>query len=331
MSFDNEADPMADMNGSMSGEPQPVPAEPPRPVRDRVSTVASALPIHQPVVVGSPGRLTPFPVGRPLPLPGGIARPADSVVEWIDVGRLQVRGVSVRGHMHRYEGIVRQDSIGVGGPEGWLVCAVADGLGSQPFSHIGAARAVEYVLQSAPTIAEVVAARDGDLVLCSEIADQVARPGEWAPGVVTSVDQLSTTLTFAAMTLASTEPGEDGTLEVSIAQVGDSHAFLLEAGLLRNLTNEEPGDGLASSAVAPLPGVRVARVTKVVLRPGEVLLLTTDGVGNLLDDVPAYRDMLVGAFTEAAPMPGPLMAMIDATVKSYDDDRSLVAIRLKEI
>ena len=66
----------------------------------------------------------------------------DSVVDGFTAGALSVRAASVAGDLHRCDGDPRQDSVAavlLGSPERGLVLGVvADGVGSEPYSHVGA-------------------------------------------------------------------------------------------------------------------------------------------------------------------------------------------------
>lgn len=268
--------------------------------------------------------------GRLLPIPRKVAKQSedpwghvpDTAVEWADLEGLTVRGVSVRGHSHRWEGSVRQDQLAIGEVDDFLVCAVADGLGSQPESHIGSALAARLA---------VAWAKAGDLLSdevtefdCQEISTALeAEAKEWEVDPVA----VSTTLTFAAIRRTPSE-NEDGTpcWTAAVAQIGDSPAYILRNGTWSALaTDESAGTGL-SNVVDPLPQHSRATVWQVELEPGDVLALTTDGVGALLEDVPDFAEAIGRRWAERPLSPSELLYYVDAAVKTYDDDRTLLAI-----
>jgi hypothetical protein len=78
----------------------------------------------------------------------------DSEVDGLQVGNLEIRAVSIRGDEHRFYGEARQDAFDIwvvpraGSSDDYAVVAsVADGIGSQPNSHIGAQAACRFLRQ----------------------------------------------------------------------------------------------------------------------------------------------------------------------------------------
>lgn len=246
----------------------------------------------------------------------------DTAVEWADLAGLTVRGVSVRGHSHRWEGSIRQDQLAVGEVDDLLVCAVADGLGSQPESHLGAALAARFVTGWAGV---------RDLLThgltefdCHAISEALTAEAE-ARGV--EPVSVSTTLTFAAIQRDPIEINGTARWRVAIAQVGDSPAYILRNGTWNAIS----GQGTAAQAgltnvVDPLPQRSRAAVWQLEVAPGDVLMLATDGVGNLVEDVPDFAAEISKRWSERPPSPSELLYFVDAAVKTYDDDRTLLAV-----
>lgn len=278
---------------------------------------------YRPYSVGLEGRLTPT-AREPGRRVGPTAwHPVDSECEAFDHQRVQVRSVSLRGHAHRYDGSIRQDAMAHSLLENWVGLAVADGLGSERMSHVGAALAAK----EATTENEIraLAAWTDEIYECTSIRRSfVAVAEELGSGL--PISELRSTLTVAVV-----EAAGDGELQAVVAQVGDSEPWLLRDEELVPLFPRPRGDsGLASSAVCPLPDSLQARVTRIGLKAGDQLLLTTDGVGHLLANDNKYRRALVGLLSAAAPTPASLMAVVDAPVKTYDDDRTLIVLRVRE-
>lgn len=270
--------------------------------------------------------------GRVLPAPTRIARQPiemlavpDIAVEWADLHELSVRGLSIRGHGHRHDGSVRQDQLAVGERENSLVCAVADGLGTQSASHLGAALVARMAV-SWPRVDALLAERvpQMDCSVLSESLRSRAQKHRLDP------DLLSTTLTFAVVARTPVkQPDGVPRWHVAIAQIGDSHAYLLQSDCswTRVTTSDGMSSELPSNVVDPLPKYSDARVWHLDLAPGDVLALTTDGVGNLLEDQPGFAHALAAGWKQSAPSPAALLYVLDAAVKSYDDDRTFLAIR----
>ncbi|WP_432558197.1 protein phosphatase 2C domain-containing protein [Granulicoccus sp. GXG6511] len=269
-------------------------------------------------------------LGRLLPIPQRVtqqpvdpcAHVPDTAVEWADLPGLTVRGVSVRGHSHRWEGAVRQDQLAVGEIDDLLVCAVADGLGSQPDSHLGSAVAARFVA-AWPKVGDLVSLQAAEFD-CQEISASLEATAD-ARGV--AAVSLSTTLTFAAI---QRDPvaAEDGTSRwrVAVGQIGDSPAYLLRNGTWTPIAGTGQDEATLSNVVDPLPQHARATVWHVDAQPGDVLALATDGAGNLLEDVPEFAEAIGGRWADRPLSPSELLYYLDAAVKTYDDDRTLLLV-----
>lgn len=282
---------------------------------------------------GERGRLQPVP-GRLTAQPGeALANVPDTAIEWVDQTdpndpdqTLALRGVSVRGHIHRWEGSVRQDQLAVGQVgENW-VAAVSDGLGSQPHSHLGAALASRFV--AGWSSAEQLVRSEQTVFSCAEVASIMrfeARQRGLDPRAV------SATLTFAVVP-ARPDVDENGypRWRVAVAQIGDSHAYLLRDGEWNRITEGDPeteADGALTNVVDPLPGHTDAQVWHLDAEPGDVLALTSDGVGTMLEDLPSFAAAMAGQWEPYAPSPAALLYVVDAAARSYDDDRTFIGIK----
>lgn len=269
-----------------------------------------------------PGRITEQSVSRWIPVP-------DTAMEWADLKGLSFRGVSIRGHVHRHEGSARQDHLAIGERDDMFVFAVADGVGSEPESHLGSALAARRAVWQLPlTTLRKARPLHFDCKPISDLLQIAASQRGLAP------KSLSTTLTFAVVDRTPT-PGPDGghSWHVSVAQIGDSHAYLLRSGVWTRVTvsdRDASSADLPSNVVEPLPKHSLARVWHLDVQTGDVLALTTDGVGNLLEDEPAFKQALSYHWKAHAPSLPVLLYVLDAAVKSYDDDRTFLAIRFAE-
>lgn len=316
----------ADRTESASvGVAMPPPDEPAAanaPIRSVVSAATTEW-----LCFGTRGRLSPVPAQltrQPAEIPAYVP---DTAVEWADLRGLSIRGLSIRGHVHRYEGSVRQDQLAVGEirEEKLLVCAVADGLGTQPASHLGAAFASR-LAASWPRAGELLAGKSTAFD-CSEISAALQSEAQ-RRGL--DPEAVSTTLTFAVIAQVPTI-GPDGVprWQVAVAQIGDSHAYRLRCGRWTPLTKQDHAAESLSNVVEPLPRYSTASVQHLDLVAGEVLALTTDGAGNLLEDQPEFALALASCWQQSAPSPSALLRVLDASVKTYDDDRTFLAVRFE--
>ena len=106
----------------------------------------SATPTISHYDIGEPGAAARLE-GLPAML---FAQQPDTVLDAGVVGALTIRGASVRGVGHRYDGTCRQDDfcLGVAGADDeYLVAVVADGVSAGPKSHIAARVAVRLGVQ----------------------------------------------------------------------------------------------------------------------------------------------------------------------------------------
>lgn len=277
---------------------------------------------YVPHKVGLEGRLSPIAEQPADPNGPPAYHRADTEVEAFSITDLHVRSVSARGHSHRYEGSCRQDAMSHTVKNGWVGLAVADGLGSERLSHIGAHIAVHTAMSGIHVLADCITSQFS----CAPIADAIRKAAacnepEYAPS------DFRTTLTFAAVQV---RPDRSHERVAVVAKIGDSEPWLLRDGSLESIFPPPEESALASSGVHPLPDSDVASVAHLRLRPGDQLFLATDGVGELLENDNAYRRSLLELLTPKAPQASSLLAVVDAPVKGYHDDRTLVTIRIDE-
>lgn len=274
---------------------------------------------YKPFSLGLEGRLTPVATTA-VRRTGTNNDPHDTVLDGFNSpGTIEVRGVSTRGHSHRFDGTVRQDTFALATSSEWIAAAVADGLGSEQFSHLGAEEAVSLATSSeiVQSLIEAESSQKLDLGFIASALHHTARSRN--DGSVAS--DFRTTLTLAIVM-----PETNGSTHCLVAQIGDSPAWLLREGALLSVF-PSPRDELASSAVRPLPDEHFARAERIELLPGDSLLLTSDGVGNLLEQVTPYRQAVIDILSHGTPTLPTLLTLIDTSVRSYDDDRTCVLLR----
>lgn len=258
----------------------------------------------------------------------------DIEIDWVDAKEVSLRAASCRGHLHRYEGELRQDSFAMVVRNGVALLAVADGVGSAPHSHIGSRVAVDaavrlglgeylqsHLIGAGPS--EVTTTKD-----LSEIADQIVSAAAhmgWEP------KDLSSTLAVAALGLAPMESREgEISYRAVLCQLGDSGFGRIRNGqaAVLNCPSPEGDSEILETATEALPGNRLAQVWVESLSPGDALLVMSDGVINPVRANPDFREGLADIWCTDAPTPSTLLAVLDATVKTFDDDRTLVGVRL---
>ncbi len=256
----------------------------------------------------------------------------DVVIDGWSTEAITVRGVSQRGHLHRYNGAPRQDDLALHRlPDGRVIVLVADGVSGAPQSHIGAATVTKQAADWLHSnLAEDVAHTDWLALLKSaawaltERAQTLLRLAE--PDPVRAEEELATTLVCAVI-----EPVGDKTLRAYLTSAGDSVAWLLSGGQFREVVagKSMPTTGVASSAVVGLPRLP-PDITPIVvdIAENDVLLVATDGIG---DPLGSGQGGVGNLFREVLTKPSPPSLIefahaVDFSRETFDDDRTLVAV-----
>jgi protein phosphatase 2C-like protein len=281
-------------------------------------TVGSPSPPVEPSAIGAGFRSLPF---RP-----------DVVIDGWSTEAMTVRGVSQRGHLHRYNGAPRQDDFAVHRlPDGRVIVLVADGVSGAPQSHIGASTVTKQAAEWLHShLAQDVGHTDWSALFKSaawalnERAQSLL--GLRAPDPVRAEEQLATTLVCAVI-----EPAGAGELRAYLVSAGDSVAWLLSgAEFIEVLGGKTVSvSGIASSAVVGLPRVPNDVVPMVVeIADGDVLLIGTDGIGDPLGTGQGgvgnlFREVLT---RPAVPSLIEFAHAVDFSREAFDDDRTLVAV-----
>jgi hypothetical protein len=120
---------------------------------------------------------------------------------------------------------------------------------------------------------------------------------------------------------------EAGEYEVVFAQIGDSTAWRCTDAGWSQLGQTEMQEDIVSTAVDPLPLHDRAYVWRETFSSGETLALVSDGVGNIMLANPSFKRELGRLWSGSAPSLGDLLKVVDASVKTFDDDRTFVGVR----
>jgi hypothetical protein len=253
----------------------------------------------------------------------------DTVCDGWSTDRVAVRMASVRGYMHRYAAVPRQDDadLAFDPATGAVVFAVADGVSSATHAHIGAAAAcraaVDAILGalSAPEAAgpDWPAVLDAAAVaVTGQAAGILGRP----PADGEETERLVAT-TLVAGYLRPSATGLRG----SVAAIGDSSAWLYRAGRYEPVLPVKESGYLVSAAVSPLPRLPETIAQAVLaLDADAVLLVGTDGFGDPLGDGDGKVGALFAKHLAAPPPPLEFAHLLDFSRETFDDDRTLIAI-----
>jgi hypothetical protein len=263
------------------------------------------------------------------PEPSETYRP-DTIFDGWATGRFTIRLASVRGYSHRYNGTPRQDDavVACDPASGAVIFAVADGVSGARQSHLGAAVACRTALNNAVRQlaaghypidwAEVTNAAASELIACATNLLEQENPK------VEAVEELmATTLVAGCVTLA-----DRGAL-VSIMQIGDSSAWILQKGRYRCVLEQKhkPGATIITSVVSSLPRISGRpRCAQFQLPENSVLLVGTDGFGDPLGDGDGKVGRLFAEHLRTPPVPRALAHLLDFSRETFDDDRTLLGI-----
>ena len=256
----------------------------PRPAVDAQPgvTAYSDLPSTAPVV----GTVRKLPVPRLAPATR-LRAPA-IMLDGVQVGDLHVSAASIIGASHIAAGGVRQDAYNfVATADGYLVVAIADGLGSRSLSQLGAALFCEGVTLAALEPPAHAPRTAGELLV------RGAEYGAAAAQDFYRVPLADVAFVAAVAVLGPTEP--DGARTAGIARVGDVSAFAADPGPLTELF---PGDdGPINVLSESLPAAAASQPQTVHAR-ARMLALVTDGLANDLRTSPGVRSWLSQRWAE---------------------------------
>lgn len=251
----------------------------------------------------------------------------DTVCDGWSAAGMTVRYASVRGYSHRYHGIARQDAADITFEDrsAAVVFAVADGVSGASRSDRGAAAACRAAVrqirrdlasgQAFVNWPETVQAA-ADAVI-REAARMARRP-------VTAEEAAQVTATTLVTGYLMTAGNG---LSGAVVGVGDSGAWILRDDRYHALLGVKTAGYLISSAVSALPRLpEIIEPTDIILHPGAVLLVGTDGFADPLGDGDGLVGQLFAGHLRTPPPPLAFAHLLDFSRETFDDDRTLLAI-----
>lgn len=221
---------------------------------------------------------------------------------------------------HRSE---NQDAVLPDGTDGGsgVVVAVADGLGGHAGGDIASRCAIDALADASPSIGAAELAHRSQRAIVERIAAETPDRPE--------LIEMSTTLTLAVL------HGDD---PVEVGHVGDSRAYLHDGESLTQVTEDHTfGMDRVSAGELSLEeakrspdwhilsnvlgfGSFTVATHRVPMRPGDRLLLCTDGLSNMVDDDSIADLLMTGTPEEAA------SALIDAANDAGGGDNIAVVV-----
>ena len=277
---------------------------------------------------------------------------ADTNLDGGRIGILDVRAASVRGRSHRFglnavRGRARQDEycLSASTDGRWLVAAVADGVSQSDKSHVAATIAARRGCQlvvdalnnsvqpNALAWTEEIAPRISGYIVHEAAKMQLVELGvEDKDDATLARDVADSMATTAIFAIVDTVPSDAGEVAFVVAVLaGDSAAWKLAAREWRPLTGVKNADTeIASMAVRPLPLASKCLVIDGTLQSGEALILMTDGLGDPLGSGQGDVGAFFATQWQTPPDAHVFAAQLDFFRRSFDDDRTAVAIWLAD-
>lgn len=266
---------------------------------------------------------------------------ADTALDFLTVGSLEVRACSSRGWSHRYKGTPRQDAYSILVGDDVLVVAVADGVSEGDYSQVAADTAARATVKLAANDIAKNGAVDWSL-LARRVSLRIVEEAEYrqiAPSAAPETDindrvravrsKMSTTLIAAVLKRSPTHNGVEA--EISVI-AGDSAAYQILNGsdvLTPVGGGKELGGSISSTSVKPLPGPANPRAATIFLQPGEMLILGTDGLGDPAGDGSNDFGRELANRWKTPPTIDQFLLDINVYRRSFDDDRTAVAVWLR--
>jgi serine/threonine protein phosphatase PrpC len=259
-------------------------------------------------------------------------------------GSLAVAAVSLRGHKHKVDSKACQDAFGLriatsGSGEEYLIVVVCDGMSSAKYSHYGARRTSQLLARS---LAEIISVEESvtELSIRTRLpnafdscrrnllprsGNQYGAPDVPANGAVES--DFYTTVTFMILPNAKQAQGK---VNVIVGSIGDSPVFTLreETGEWAEVGGLGANSDIVNPATSAFPAVFDAQIQTVEIDEKDVIIATSDGVGNFLN-VRGGQTLLGSYLAEQWIRPVNLPTFINDVgfdLKSADDDRTVVAV-----
>ena len=268
---------------------------------------------------------------------------SDIVCDVGTTGQVAVAAASLRGDKHKVVGKPCEDAFNLriakttNGIE-YLIAVVCDGLSSAKYSSYGSRRSSQLIADELAhlIVKSEVVSQEIIQINMSSILESCARllPPQQsnqygAPDVLPNTIEptdLNTTVTFLIIPTAKQPTGSVGVLGGSI---GDSPIFVLRSSSQEweKIGVAEKANDVLSTATAAFPGTKHAAVTTFNVDETDVVVATSDGVGNFL--VVQDKQSALGSYL-ASQWIRPVSAAtfvndVGFDLRTADDDRTVVA------
>ena len=281
--------------------------------------------IHQSLPEGPPVFDDGSTAGRaPWHLPKGFA-PAGLTADGLRLGDIEARAASVVGPSHRCQepATARQDAYLLRRSDdgNHLIVAVADGVGQSSHSDLGARVAVS---AAARGVAEVLdRCGDPNQIDARQLFTAVA--GEMIGTAQQQAFLPDEVYSILVVVVIPVFPGPGGNRQLWTAQIGDVSVWMLQSGVLQQLTGPQKKgmDKNTLKYVLPVDPDGV-RQTSVELHPGDTIAVMTDGLSDSLTNIPAVDAFFSRRWAAGPPHPAAFLQDMCFDAPGQSDDRTAV-------
>jgi serine/threonine protein phosphatase PrpC len=243
---------------------------------------------------------------------------------------LAIFSASLRGRKHRLLGKANEDAFWVryvaSDRANYLVVALCDGLSSAEFSdeisRWTAARVSQRVAVGLLALKEISEKSIVDVISSAVLMAQDDLLKRKITSKTGDPANLATTLTVAAI------PSKDFDAPAVFAYIGDSPSFLRDEETWVQISLQETEKEVQTSATDAFPIIAKCRFVTPSLRSGDVILMTSDGIGNYI--ARHGRNLQLGEYLlrrwEKPRDEIELLADLSFDLRSADDDRTAIAV-----
>lgn len=262
-----------------------------------------------------------------------VAYRPDTLLDGWAIDYCIVRAASLRGKSHRRTGKPRQDDIAIRIRDDIpaLIITVADGVSSVSHAHIASTVATRYITQwlaEDPLLSHQSIEWEKLIGYASEaLVNQAENIHSGLGRQLEKIRRVVATTVVCAVIFPTCTPG---TLHVKLCSVGDSGAWVIDQGKVvhlcggKKINEDEVYDGSTYCLPDPYPCLEV---TSFDIMKDQVLLIGTDGFGDPLGDGTYQVGKLYSSvLSKRVPSILEFGHMLDFNLRSFGDDRSLVAV-----
>ena len=259
-------------------------------------------------------------------------------------GSIAIAAASIRGHKHKVDSKACQDAFSLRATkslsgEDFFIAVLCDGMSSAKFSQYGARRTSQLL---ARCLDEII--RNEKMVTENAIKLKLPEAFDYckknlipkdsdqfgAPDVILEDVKESDFFTTVSFMILPSAKQSSGSLEVIVGSIGDSAIFALreKTGMWQEVGRLESDVDIVNPATSAFPATFDTKVLTVAIAETDVIVATSDGVGNFLS-VRGKQTSLGTYLAKQWVRPVNATTFINDLgfdLKSADDDRTAIVI-----